>query len=68
MNRAWLFIGVYLLSLIGIGWLGKRARLENTLADFYLGAAYLCLAALAFTYGYAAFRIWSKRASKRSVS
>lgn len=33
---AWLFIGIYLLSLLGIGWLGKRARLEDSLADFYL--------------------------------
>jgi SSS family solute:Na+ symporter/sodium/pantothenate symporter len=33
---AWLFIGIYLLSLIGIGWLAKRAQLENSLADFYL--------------------------------
>ena len=33
---AWLFISVYLLSLIGIGFLGLRARRENTMADFYL--------------------------------
>jgi len=33
---AWIFISIYLVSLIGIGWLGKRARLENSLADFYL--------------------------------
>ena len=33
---AWIFIGVYLLSLIGIGFLGLRARRENTMADFYL--------------------------------
>ncbi|MDF1861385.1 MAG: sodium:solute symporter family protein [Verrucomicrobiales bacterium] len=31
------FIGVYLLSLIGIGWLGKRASREKSLRDFYLG-------------------------------
>lgn len=33
---AWIFIGIYLLSLIGIGFLGRRARLENTMNDFYL--------------------------------
>ena len=32
-----LFIGGYLLSLLGIGWLGMRARTENSLRDFYLG-------------------------------
>ncbi|MDP6718833.1 MAG: hypothetical protein QGF59_09305, partial [Pirellulaceae bacterium] len=30
------FIGVYLCSLIVIGWLGLRARRENSLRDFYL--------------------------------
>lgn len=30
------FIGVYLFSLIVIGWLGLRARRENSLRDFYL--------------------------------
>lgn len=33
---AWIFIAIYLLSLIGIGFLGKRARTEDSLADFYL--------------------------------
>ncbi|MEM1442236.1 MAG: sodium:solute symporter family protein [Verrucomicrobiota bacterium] len=31
------FIGLYLLSLIGIGWLGGRASEEKSLRDFYLG-------------------------------
>lgn len=31
-----LFIGGYLASLIAIGWLGFRARKENSLRDFYL--------------------------------
>jgi len=31
-----IFLGLYLLSLIFIGWLGRRAQKENTLADFYL--------------------------------
>lgn len=30
------FIVIYLLSLIGIGWLARRARRENSLRDFYL--------------------------------
>ncbi|MEM6916949.1 MAG: hypothetical protein AAF491_10320, partial [Verrucomicrobiota bacterium] len=31
------FIALYLLSLIGIGWLGGRASEEKSLRDFYLG-------------------------------
>lgn len=31
-----IFMGLYLLSLIIIGWLGRKAQKENTLADFYL--------------------------------
>ena len=30
------FIAIYLLSLIGIGWWGYRARREDTLREFYL--------------------------------
>lgn len=33
---AWIFIAVYLLSMIGIGWLAYGARRENSLTDFYL--------------------------------
>jgi SSS family transporter len=33
---AWLFIAVYLSSLLVLGWLGYRARREDTLRDFYL--------------------------------
>ena len=33
---AWAFISAYLLSLLGIGWLAKRARRADTLKDFYL--------------------------------
>ena len=33
---AWAFIGIYLLSMLLIGWFGYRARRENTLKDFYL--------------------------------
>lgn len=30
------FMGLYLFSLIGIGWAGRLAKKENSLADFYL--------------------------------
>ena len=30
------FLGMYILSLILIGWYGKKARTENSLSDFYL--------------------------------
>ena len=30
------FLCIYILSLILIGWLGKKARQKNTLSDFYL--------------------------------
>lgn len=33
---AWFFVGIYLLSLILIGWIGYNARREDTLRDFYL--------------------------------
>lgn len=35
-QSAWLFIGIYLGSLILVGFVGYRARQENTLKDFYL--------------------------------
>lgn len=31
------FIGIYVLSLLGIGWLGHRAKRADTLDDHYLG-------------------------------
>jgi len=33
---AWIFISVYLCSLLLLGWLGFNARREDTLQDFYL--------------------------------
>ncbi len=36
---AWIFISVYLLSLILVGWWGYRARRENTMHDFYLAGS-----------------------------
>ena len=34
---AWLFVALYLSSLLALGWAGFRSRQENTLRDFYLG-------------------------------
>lgn len=34
---AWLFFSFYLCSLLLLGWLGRRARKEDSLQDFYLG-------------------------------
>jgi len=31
------FIGLYLLSLVWIGWLGRQAREENSMRDHFLG-------------------------------
>ena len=36
---AWLFISLYICSLLVFGWLGYRARVENTLKDFYLAGS-----------------------------
>ena len=33
---AWFFVGLYLCSLLLIGWIGYNARREDTLRDFYL--------------------------------
>ncbi len=33
---AWLFFALYLSSLLLLGWLGRRARQEDSLQDFYL--------------------------------
>jgi len=46
---AWVFIGAYLLSLIGIGLLGKRARREDSLRDFYLAGSGFGFAVLFLT-------------------
>ncbi len=46
---AWIVIGLYLASLILVGWFGFRARQENTLADFYLAGSSLGLVVLFLT-------------------
>jgi solute:Na+ symporter, SSS family len=47
---AWLLIVVYLLSLLLIGWIGYRARKENTLRDFYLAGSSFGVVVLLFTF------------------
>jgi SSS family solute:Na+ symporter len=44
-----LFIGLYVASLLVVGWLGMRAKKENTLSDFYLGGRNLGFMVLLFT-------------------
>ena len=43
------FMALYLISLIGIGWLGKRARKEVSLADHFLGGRELGFGVLFLT-------------------
>ena len=31
-------VGLYLISMLGIGWLGRRSRRDNSLSDFYLAS------------------------------
>lgn len=44
-----LFIGFYCLALLVIGWLGHRAKKEDSLADFYLGGRGLGFVVLLLT-------------------
>ncbi len=46
---SWAFISIYLLSLLLIGWLAKKARTENTLKDFYLAGNGLGVSVLFLT-------------------
>ncbi len=46
---AWIFICVYLLSLLIIGWAGYRARREETLKDFFLAGSGFGLIILVLT-------------------
>ena len=46
---SWFFICIYLLSLLAIGWLAKKARKENTLKDFYLAGNGLGVSVLFLT-------------------
>ena len=43
------FMGLYLFSLIGVGLLGRAARKEDSLADFYLSGRSLGLFVLLMT-------------------
>ena len=44
-----IFISLYVASLLVVGWLGMRAKKENTLSDFYLGGRNLGFMVLLFT-------------------
>jgi SSS family transporter len=46
---AFVVIGIYLLSMIGLGWLGRKRRVDDSLADFYLGGRSMGLAVLFLT-------------------
>lgn len=46
---AWAFICAYLLSTIGVGWIARRARREDSLADFYLAGRGFGVAVLLMT-------------------
>ncbi|NKB69103.1 MAG: sodium/solute symporter [Candidatus Latescibacteria bacterium] len=46
---ALVLVGLYLLSMIGIGWLGRQRRQSNDLADFYLAGRSLGLGVLFLT-------------------
>ena len=43
------FIGLYIASLLVVGWLGMRAKKENSLSDFYLGGRNFGFMVLLFT-------------------
>ncbi len=43
------FIGLYLASLLGIGWAANRSRKENSLKDYYLAGSSLGSISLFFT-------------------
>ena len=52
-QTAWIFISIYLGSLILVGFLGYRARQENTLKDFYLAGSGFGLVVIFLTlFGY----------------
>ena len=38
-SSALIFMGLYLVGMLLLGWLGKRSRREETLRDFYLGGS-----------------------------
>lgn len=48
-NGALAVTAVYLLAMLGIGWLGRISRKEETLRDFYLGGSSLGLTVLFLT-------------------
>lgn len=48
-NPALVITGIYLVVMLGIGWLGRISRKEDSLRDFYLGGSSFGLAVLFLT-------------------
>ena len=48
-DGALIVMGVYLLVMLGLGWLGRRSRKEESLRDFYLGGSSFGIAVLFLT-------------------
>ena len=48
-TAGYIFVGGYLSVLVLLGWLGHRAKKEDSLADFYLGGRGLGLMVLLLT-------------------
>lgn len=46
---ALIVVGLYLVSMIGVGWIGRKKRLSNSMADFYLAGRSLGLGVLFLT-------------------
>ncbi len=44
-----IFVAIYISALLVVGWIGRRARQENTLSDFYLAGRHLGLVVLLLT-------------------
>ena len=42
-------VGLYLVSMIGVGWVGRQKRQSDSMADFYLAGRSLGLAVLFLT-------------------
>lgn len=44
-----IFVAIYISALLVVGWIGRQARQENTLSDFYLAGRHLGLVVLLLT-------------------
>jgi len=48
-EKGLVFVGLYLMSLLIIGWLANRSRRENSMRDYYLAGSSLGFFTLFFT-------------------